>query len=135
MLASYKIIINFMIPTELIGRPGYMTWDHLKEMTTNPYARIYNHTASHAALGSTSFEHIEYELSSSSAALKEQLGLSNTIFTYPYGSFSDIAIEEVKKHGFIGAFSTIDGKLQCSSQIMILPRTRIGNAPLNFFGF
>jgi peptidoglycan/xylan/chitin deacetylase (PgdA/CDA1 family) len=132
---KYKIVMNFMIPTELIGRPGYMTWDHLKEMAVSPYAKIYNHTATHAALEYITPEQIETELTTSSTAFREQLGLSNTIFTYPYGAFNDYAVEQVKKHGFIGAFSTIEGTAECLSQIMVLPRFRIGNAPMSFYGF
>jgi len=131
---KYSIIMNFMIPSGLIDKPGYMLWDHLKEMNASPYAKIYNHTATHAPLGLISEQEIDAELSSSSAAFKEKLGLHNTIFVYPYGSFNDLAIQEVSKHGFSGAFSTIDGKTQCRSQIMSLPRIRIGNAPLSTYG-
>lgn len=132
---KYKIIINFMIPTELIGKADYMTWDHLEEMVQSPYARVYNHTATHAALGYSSVEQIETELSSSSKALRENLGLKNTIFTYPYGSFNEYAVEQLKKHGFFGAYSTIEGKRQCRSEVMILQRLHIGNAPMSSYGF
>lgn len=135
MLAKkYQLVMSFMIPTSLIGTPGFMNWDHLKEMNENPYAKIYNHTATHAALGLISQQQIEEELSSSSAAFKANLGLNNTVFTYPYGSFSDEAISMVKQHGFSGAYSTIEGQEQCASQIMTLPRSHIGNAPLNEYG-
>lgn len=132
---KYKVIMNFMIPTGLIGNPGYMTWEHLKEMKDNPYARIYNHTASHAALAYLSQEQVEWELNTSSEALKKNLGLSNTIFTYPYGSYNDLAIDLVKKHGFTGAFTTIEGQYQCRSQIMELQRLHVGNATMNWYGF
>jgi len=132
---KYEVIINFMIPTDLIDKPGYMTWGHLQEMVKSPYAKIYNHTASHAALGGLSQEQIEWQLGRSSEALKNNLDLDNTIFTYPYGSYSDLAIEMIKKHGFTGAFTTIEGKHQCKSQIMLLQRQRVGNSPLSFYGF
>ena len=132
---KHKVIINFMIPTGLVNKPGYMMWDHLKEMKDNPYARIYNHTTNHAPLGLISDAEIDTELASSSAALKQELGLEPTIFTYPYGSFSDIAIEKVKHAGFIGALSTIEGNHQCASKVMTLERMHIGNAPLSFYGF
>lgn len=131
---KYHAVMNFMIPSALIEKPGYMLWEHLKEMTSNPYAKIYNHTATHAPLGYISDEEIEAELSSSSAAFTEHLGLTNTIFAYPYGSFSDSAVEKVKEHGFTAAISTIDGRNQCRSQIMTLPRLRIGNAPIDAYG-
>lgn len=131
---KYNAIINFMIPSALIDKPGYMVWDHLKEMNQSPYAKIYNHTASHAPLGDISDQEIDNELASSSAAFKEQLGLNNTIVTYPYGSFSDVAIEKVKQHGFLAAFTTLPGRAQCRSQLLTLPRVRVGNAPLSTYG-
>jgi hypothetical protein len=67
--------------------------------------------------------------------LKENLGLINTIFTYPYGTFSDLAIEKVKEHGFIGAFTTVEGKQQCRSQMFQLQRLRVGNALMESYGF
>lgn len=132
---KYHVIINFMIPTGLIGKPDYMTWDHLKEMNGNPYTRIYNHTTTHAPLGLISESEIDSELAYSTAALRDNLGLQPTIFTYPYGSYNDLAIEKVKEYGFFGALSTIEGSHQCSSQVMTLQRRHIGNAPLSFYGF
>lgn len=132
---KYKIVMNFMIPTELVGKADYLTWDHLKEMIQSPYAKIYNHTATHAGLGYLSTEQIDWELATSSAALQAKLGLKNTVFTYPYGSFSDLAIEKVKDYGFIGAYTTIEGKHQCQSTIMQLQRLRVGNAPMASYGF
>jgi peptidoglycan/xylan/chitin deacetylase (PgdA/CDA1 family) len=133
MAKKYHLIMNFMIPTGLIGKPDYMTWDHLKEMAGSEYAKIYNHTDSHAPLGLISKEQIETELTQSKEFFKEQLGMDTNIFTYPYGSFSPLAIEELKDHGFIGAFTTNSGREQCTSEIMTLHRDHVGNAPLTTY--
>jgi len=131
---KYHLIMNFMIPSGLIDKPGYMNWDHLKEMNESPYARIYNHTATHAPLGLLSQKEIDDELSSSSAAFTANLGLDNTVFTYPYGSYNDLAVEMVQKHGFIAAYTTVAGRRQCRSEIMTLHRDHIGNASLALYG-
>lgn len=132
---KYGVVINFMIPTGLIGNPGYMTWEHLREMKDSPFARIYNHTWSHYALGGASLEKIEYEVMTANKQFEENLGIKPTIFTYPYGSYDGQVIDFLASHGFIGAFSTIEGSMQCKSQVMILQRIHIGNAPMNFYGF
>lgn len=134
MAKKYHLIMNFMVPSELIGKTDYMTWDHLKEMKDNPYARIYNHTASHAALGLLDKEKIDSELERSNKQFNDELGLAMTIFTYPYGSNSPLAVEELKSHGFVGAFTTMPGRKQCESEIMLLHRDHIGNAPLDEYG-
>ena len=66
--------------------------------------------------------------------LEEKLGKTVNIFSYPYGSMSKSVEDILKSNGFIAAFSTINGSLQCDSLIFSLRRTHIGNAPLSAFG-
>lgn len=132
---KYGVIINFMIPTGLVDNPGYMTWEHLREMKDSPFAKIYNHTWSHTALAGTSLEKIEYEVMTANKQFEENLGIKPTVFTYPYGSYDGQVIDFLTNHGFTGAFSTIEGSTQCKSQAMTLQRMHIGNAPLSFYGF
>lgn len=132
---KYNVVMNFMIPTGLVGKSGYMTWDHVKEMSKNPLAKLYNHTWTHADLGSADQEKIELEISTSQKQFEENLGFKPTIFTYPYGSYSDLAIDVLKKEGFVGAFTTEGGINQCESRIMKLYRLHVGNEPLSGMGF
>ncbi len=132
---KYHMIMNFMIPTGLIGKSGYMQWDHLKEMHANPYARIYNHTTSHAPLGLITKEQIMMEVKTANEQLAAELGLDNKIVTYPYGSYDDEAVKDLKELGMTAAFTTDMGTEHCLSNIMQLPRLRIGNAPMNTYGF
>lgn len=130
---KYNIKMDFMIPTGLIGNPGYMTWEDLKEMSQNPLVTIYNHTWSHASLGAADRVKIENEVMTAQKQLEEKLGVKNTIFVYPYGSYSPLAIEILREKGFNAAVTTIQGTLQCESTIMELQRTRIGNTSLSFY--
>lgn len=132
---KYNIKMGFMIPTGLIGNPGYMTWDDLKEMSHNPLVTIYNHTWSHAAVGALDREHIIREVTEANKQLEENLGVKNPIFVYPYGSYSPEAIEILKEQGFTAGVTTIQGTLQCKSTIMEMQRTRIGNTSLSFYGY
>lgn len=132
---KYHVIINFMIPTGLIGQPDYMTWDHLKEMTASPYASIYNHTTTHAALGLIDQEQIIQEVTTANQQLKSNLGINNDIVVYPYGSYSDLAIKIVQQLGMIAAVSTDPGTNDCVSNIMKLPRVRVGNEPIEDYGY
>ncbi len=131
---KYHMMMNFMIPTGLVGTPGYVTWDHLREMRDNPYARIYNHTTTHAGLGVISKEEIIKEVTAANTDLSNQLGLQNDIVIYPYGSYSDMAIETLKELHMRAAVSTDAGRDECLSNIMKLPRIRVGNASLDTYG-
>lgn len=131
---KYKFIMNFMISTELIDKPGYMQWEHLQEMTHNPYVRLYNHTTTHAPLGLLTKDQITAEVTKANSDFQAKLGLENTIVTYPYGSYDNEAMQTLKDLGIQAAFSTDHGKTHCTSTIMRLPRLRIGNAPLSEYG-
>lgn len=135
ILKKYSIAGNFMISTGLVENKGYVTWGQLREINGNPHMYIYNHTWSHAFLGGVSKEKIEYEIATANIQIENNLGKKVKIFTYPYGSFDQIVINVLRKHGFIGAFSTINGTTQCESYIYALRRTHIGNAPLSHYGF
>ncbi|MBU3979128.1 polysaccharide deacetylase family protein [Patescibacteria group bacterium] len=135
ILKKYNIIGNFMIPTGLVENEGYVTWDQLREINGNSLMHIYNHTWSHAFLGGAAKDKIEYEIATANTQLESNLGKQIKIFTYPYGSFDQVVIDVLRKHGFTAAFSTINGSMQCESYIYALRRTHIGNAPLSYYGF
>jgi peptidoglycan/xylan/chitin deacetylase (PgdA/CDA1 family) len=136
MLAKkYEVVMNFMIPTGLIGKSGYMQWEHLQELMDSPYASIYNHTTSHAPLGYITKDKIEEEIITANEQLAVNLGLENRIVTYPFGSYDTEAITTLQELGMTAAFTTDDGRKHCRSTMMRLPRIRIGNAPMQSYGF
>jgi len=132
---KYNVNLDWMVPSGLLGNPGYMTWDQLKEAAGNSLIHIYNHSWSHAALGNVDTAKLDQEVMVSNQQLESSLGKKITLFTYPYGTFSETTIAYLKEHGFIGGISTINGTQQCESYIMTLHRTHIGNAPLSSYGF
>lgn len=132
---KHNVKMDFMISAGLIGNPGYMTWDQLREIAQNSLISIYNHTWSHAALGDSDLATIEREVMTANDQLEQKLNKKITIFTYPYGSFGKNVIEFLSQRGFIGGISTLEGTMQCKSYVMTLHRARIGNAPLSFYRF
>lgn len=135
MAKKYHVIMNFMIPTGLVGKPDYVTWDHLKEMAASPYARLYNHTTTHAPLGLINQDQIINEVMTANKELKDNLGINNNIVVYPYGSYNDLAIQTLKQLGMIAAVSTDPGTNDCISNIYKLPRVRVGNEPIEDYGY
>lgn len=135
MAKKYHAIINFMIPTGLIGQPDYMTWDHLKEMAASPYVRIYNHTTSHAPLGLINQDQIIKEVTTANNDLKNNLEIDNKIVVYPYGNYTDLTIQTLRQLGMIAAVSTDPGTDECLSNIYKLRRVRVGNEPIENYGY
>lgn len=131
---KYNMKASLLIPTGLLEGSDYLTWGQLKEMVNSNNVFVLNHTWSHYGVGYGKQEKIEYEIQTAEDQLKSN-GIATNIFGYPYGSFSPLSIQILQQKGFIGAYSTLPGTVQCDSFIMTLHRTRIGNEPLSAYGF
>ncbi len=130
---KYHIILNLMIPTGLMGNPGYLSWDQLKQMVSGG-ATVYNHTWSHASLPAVSADKLKFEVTTAKDQLQSNLGKSSNVFTYPYGANNTAVINYLRVQGYTAAFSTNPGTTQCDSFIMSLHRTRVGNSSLSAYG-
>lgn len=131
---KYEITINLMIPTGLVGKKGYLTWEQIREMRDSGLVYIYNHTYSHAQLTKLEDEQIEYEIMFAQYKLQEVLNAIPRILTYPYGSYDQKTIEVLKRNKFQAAFTTNHSHTQCLSQIYKLNRNHVANLPLEYYG-
>lgn len=131
---KYNVILNLMIPSGLIGNPGFLTWDQLREMVNSGLVFAYDHTWSHYSLGAAPKLKAEMEILTAKKQLVDQLGRSVDIFAYPYGSRSNLVTDILRSNGFVAALSTIPGFYQCDSFIYSLHRNHIGGAPLSSYG-
>lgn len=89
----------------------YITPKHIKEMQESGQ-RFEPHTMTHADLAKSSEEEIIKEVKQSKEVIERITGRQCKYFSYPFGekhSFDKLCINTLKKNGFIGAVSTIDG--------------------------
>lgn len=133
ILRKYNSTANLMISTGLLEGVDYLTWNQLQEMVRSGLISVTNHTWSHYNVGAGPYEKVVSEIQTAKRQLEEH-GIPTDVFTYPYGLFSDDAIAILQQNGYIGAFTTISGQVQCDSFIMTLRRTRIGNSSLINYG-
>lgn len=134
ILQKYGLHMDLEIIAGLVGNKGYLTWDQLRQMQSSSLVHIYNHTWSHPSLASLKPDKVTSELSTAQTLLQQNLGVTNKIIIYPYGSFNNSVIAIAKNLGFAAGVSTLPGQIQCDSFLMALHRTRIGNAPLSTYG-
>ena len=85
ILMEHGFKATFFIATELIGKPLYMTWEHLKEMMASGMS-IQSHTATHKPLGGMDEKEIIFELSESKKAIEKSLGTKVNHLSLPHGS-------------------------------------------------
>lgn len=133
IIKKYNIKTSLFISTGLLGNPGYMNWDNVRDMVGSGLAFAYNHTWSHYSLGRGDAAKIAYEIDTAQSQLEQYFGKKPNIFAYPYGTPSQAAMDVLRKDGFIGAFTTYGSWYQCDSILYSLPRLRIGNASLSSY--
>lgn len=134
ILQKYHLIANLAIPTGLMEGADYLTWGQIQEMGRSGLIYFMDHTWSHSSLGNADINKIKYEIETAKQQLEQKTGQGINLFVYPYGSFGNNVIDILQHDGFVGAFSTIQGLMQCDTFIMDLHRTRIGNTSLSYYG-
>ena len=135
ILEKYRFKANLMLSTGLVGsNPDMLTWSQIQDMKNSGVYYFTNHTWSHYPISKGPQDKIETEIDTAQTQIQQYTGQTVNLFTYPYGSFNNNAIQTLQKKGYIGAFTEIPGQYQCDSFLMTLHRTRIGNALLSYYG-
>lgn len=135
ILQKYHLKANLMLSTGLVGsNQDMLTWGQVNEMKSSGAFYFTNHTWSHWPVTRGPNSKIEQEIDTAQTQIEQYAGQQTNIFTYPYGSFDSNSIQILQKKGYLAAFSEIPGMYQCDSFLMTLHRTRVGNAPLSYYG-
>jgi peptidoglycan/xylan/chitin deacetylase (PgdA/CDA1 family) len=85
-LARRGMTATFFITTDWVGRPGYVSWDALRQMRAGGMS-IQSHTCSHPFLSELPPERVQHELRSSREILNQQLGQETEMLGLPGGDF------------------------------------------------
>ncbi|MGE5042083.1 MAG: polysaccharide deacetylase family protein [Candidatus Levyibacteriota bacterium] len=134
ILQKYHFVASLAIPTGLLGRNGYLSWDELKEMDRSGKIFIYSHTKSHTNLTKVTVSKAQYEILAAKEQLQKFTGKNSNVFFYPYGAVSFGVISVLDANGYQAGYSTKPGFIQCDSFLMALHRTEIGNLSLSSYG-
>lgn len=94
LLEKNKFPATFYISTGLLGKPGYMNDDQIKQLVAGGH-HIGAHTISHPHLPTLSDADQEKELSESQKYLKEKFGVGAQDFASPYGDVNDQVMQKV----------------------------------------
>jgi len=113
------------IPSDLIGAPGYMGWDQLRELAASPLITIGSHTRTHPQLDTLGWEAQRSEIADSRAALEAQLGIAIEHFCFPYGRFNAASLDLVALAGYRSATTTRYAIADQAAAPLLLPRVAI----------
>ena len=129
---AYPILKEFNYPaiffmiSDLVGKPGYMTWEQLGEISRNGLS-IGSHTRWHAYLPDASEETQIDEIEGSKRILEQGLGGKIHYFSYPSGGFTENVKKLVARAGYKAACTTNRGHGRHNSDIYELKRIRIND--------
>lgn len=125
LLKKYNVhAIEFVI-TDVLTNPAYLTWGQIEEMDKSGLVEFGAHTMHHPYLTDLTANSANTEIVGSKKALEDHLGKPTEWFAYPYGSYNNNVISEVRNAGFLGAVSTNYSSAQSVSKLYVLPRIMV----------
>jgi peptidoglycan/xylan/chitin deacetylase (PgdA/CDA1 family) len=133
ILREFQYPSTLFTPTGLIQNPGYLTWGKLNEFGHDGTVLVANHTWSHHNMQAGNGL-VEHEITIAEKQLKDHGFDAPKVFAYPYGLVGEYAKTVLAREGYLLAFTTQKGDVQCKKQRLILPRFRIGNSQLSAYG-
>ncbi len=130
LLKEYNMKASYYVITSLIGTPGYVKLDELKEMKDSGLVDIQSHTVTHPRLADLNKDNIYNELNKSKIYLKENLGIDSTTICYPYGSFNNLVLDLSKELGYKNGLAMTGGTYYTSKHknIYAIPRIYVNRS-------
>ena len=116
-----KIPFILFISTEAVGKNGYMNWNQIKEIESESFAFIGNHSHSHEYLLDISYDKFQNDILKSIEIFKQNLGYNPIFFSYPFGEFSLEHTSFIKKF-FKYGFGQHSGVIDVNKNPYELPR-------------
>jgi peptidoglycan/xylan/chitin deacetylase (PgdA/CDA1 family) len=110
-----------------VGKPGYITWDDLKNLKNQGW-EIGSHSLTHPDLEVSSNDTAKKQIIDSKKILEDKLGITIEFFCYPAGKYNPDTISILKAAGYIGAVTVDSGRENFKSKIFELKRLRIFNS-------
>jgi len=122
ILKKEKIPFILFVSTREVGKYNYMTWDQIREVANESFAHIGNHSHSHEYLIDKNEIEITDDIKFSISKIQKEIGYKSEFFSYPFGEYSILFKEIIKKLGFKYAFGQHSGVIDSTKDYYELPR-------------
>lgn len=127
LLRRYGFTGTFFITVNLIGRPGYMTWDQVRALDAAGMD-VESHAMEHKPMTAFGPAGLAYEMGTARQILSQQVGHEVRFFAYPSGDYNATAMQGAASNGYYAAFVKSGGSLQSLDWAYALRRTRVGGS-------
>ena len=108
ILQRHGFPATLYLSTSLVGTPGYLTWQQVKELSAAGWD-IASHTMTHPHLPKLSKKEQREEILAARARIEQELGKPADTFAYPYGEYNRVTLKLLRKAHFQYAFTTHPG--------------------------
>ncbi|MFH1245354.1 MAG: polysaccharide deacetylase family protein [Candidatus Omnitrophota bacterium] len=95
----------FFVIVSRIGRPGFMDWDHLRELDQQGMI-IGSHGMTHRILTELDEQQLDYELSASKSFLQKRLGQWIDFLSIPRGAYNQRVIDQAARADYKVIFTS-----------------------------
>lgn len=126
ILKKYGFPAIIFAPSDLIGTPGHLTWEEMREMLEGGIA-FGSHTRHHFYLPDLSPEVQQDEIRGSKRILEQHLGVPIDFFAYPIGGFNDRIKAMLREAGYKAACATNRGYDRYNKDVFELKRIRFSD--------
>ncbi len=134
ILKELEIPATIFVVTDTVGAVAgegkvnytHFTWEQAKEMQSSGLIDIQSHTNDHVKLGEIDRDTVSYELRKSKYLIEKNVGNTVDMIAYPYGSYSDEAIEASAKAGYTAQCLVGDDATDIDYEVNI-PRDGVNN--------
>ncbi len=126
ILKQYQFPATIFLITDVVGKPGFLTWDQIKEMEKSGIS-FGSHTRLHSYLPSIDHAEQRNQIQISKEILETQLGHTIDYLAYPSGGFNESIQALVKESGYKGACTTNRGYHPHNDDPYEIKRIRFGD--------
>lgn len=124
MLEAYKYPATVFVVTGLVGKPNYLTWEHVRALPGMGF-EIGSHTETHPDLRRLSGARLAQEVTGARTVLERQTGELIRFFCYPSGRYDDETLEAVRAAGYVAAVTTRYGPATPDETPLLWSRIRV----------
>ena len=112
------------LATSLVGTPGYLTEEQIKEMSDSGLVSFQSHTVAHVDLSYQSADFIERDTKDAISYIEGLTGRAVHSMAYPAGSFNETVMDAVGKYVDL-AYTTEAPSARSVNSPLAIPRIRI----------
>ncbi|MCS7222553.1 MAG: polysaccharide deacetylase family protein [Anaerolineae bacterium] len=126
LLRKYGFRAAFFVITDFVTeeRPGYMTWEQLKELVAAGM-EIGSHSRNHPNLRGQPLDYLVWQALGSKEAIEYYLGITPRFIAYPSGQYDDQTIAVFHSAHFWAGLTITQGTEQRSDRLFELQRIRM----------